>query len=114
MPYARNMSRRKQLHSSSRWRNVAALTAAMLFGIVAVVAAQESTTARMGCTAARDLVTRQGAIVLRTSPTTYDRYVATRAYCMSTEVTEPAFVPSADARDCFVGYTCREPQGDPF
>ena len=108
------MSRRKRLHVSSRWRNVAALTAAMLFGIVDVAAAQQSNTTQMGCAAARQLVTRQGAIVLRTSATTYNRYVATRAYCTVTEITDPAFVPTADARDCFVGYTCREPTGDTY
>jgi hypothetical protein len=105
------MSRRKRLHRSSRWR-VAALMAAMLSGIVDMAAAQQSNTSRMGCAAARDLVTRHGAIVLRTSATTFDRYVATRAYCMQTEVTEAAFVPTADMRGCFVGYTCREPTGE--
>jgi len=108
------MSRRKRLHPSSRWRDVAALTTALLVGIVDVAAAQQGNTTRMGCAAARQLVSRQGAIVLRTSSTTFDRYVATRAYCMQTEITEPAFVPTADARDCFVGYTCREPRGDPY
>jgi hypothetical protein len=106
------MSRRKWLHPSTQWLNAAALTAALLFGSVDVVAAQQANTSRMGCTAARDLVTRHGAIVLRTSATTFDRYVATRAYCTQTEVTEAAFVPTADTRGCFVGYTCREPTGE--
>jgi hypothetical protein len=80
--------------------------------IVMVVAAQaqpQPNTTRMSCAAAQQLVARQGAIVLRTSATTYNRYVSSRAYCMRTEITEAAFVPSADARDCFVGYLCREP-----
>ena len=84
----------------------------MLFGILDVAGAQQSNTTRMGCAAARDLVTRQGAIVLRTGATTYDRYVATRAYCMVTEITETAFVPTADARNCLIGYKCREPTGE--
>jgi hypothetical protein len=85
--------------------------------IVTVVPARaqvQADSTRMTCEAARQLVTRQGAAVLRTSPTTYNRYVSTRASCMSTEITEPAFVPTADERQCFIGYTCREPLGDFF
>jgi len=66
-------------------------------------------TTRMTCAAARALVVRHGGIVLGTGPSLFDRYVNSRAYCMSTEVTEPAFVPTADNRQCFIGYTCREP-----
>jgi hypothetical protein len=76
-------------------------------------------TTRMSCAAARALVTRHGAIVLgtgrslydRNAPSLFDRYVVSRAYCMSTEVIEPAFVPTADNRQCFIGYTCLEPRG---
>jgi hypothetical protein len=74
--------------------------------------AQQGNTTRMSCAAARQLVTRQGAIVLRTSATTYNRFVVSRAYCMYTEITEPAFVPTANERHCFIGYTCREPLGN--
>jgi hypothetical protein len=31
---------------------------------------------------------------------------------MYTEITEPAFVPTANERHCFIGYTCREPLGN--
>ena len=75
-------------------------------------------TTRMNCPAARALVMRQGAIVLgtghslydRNAPSLFDRYVVSRAYCMSTQVTEPAFVPTSDNRQCFIGYTCRNPR----
>ena len=90
----------------------AALAATTLLLIVDAAQAQQANTTRMSCAAAQQLVTRQGAIVLRTSATTYNRYVSSRAYCMRTEINEPAFVPAADDRQCFVGYTCREPLGN--
>ena len=65
-------------------------------------------TTRMTCAAARALVTKQGGIVLGTGPSLFDRYVSSRAHCLSGQMTEPAFVPTADDRQCFLGYTCRE------
>lgn len=63
---------------------------------------------RMSCNALVNLVDRRGAIVISTSPTTYDRYVRSRSFCQPTEVTEPRWVRAADTRACFVGYTCKE------
>lgn len=91
----------------------AALVALLAMGRAAESQAQHSTD-RITCAAARGLVSRQGAIVLRTSATTYDRFVVSRAYCAATEITESAFVPTRDNRQCFVGYTCHEPRGDPY
>src|SRR5262245_37481299 len=90
----------------------ASAAAILLAGVVVAQAQAQANSTRMSCAAARQLVTRQGAIVLRTSATTYNRYVSSRAPCMMTEITEPAFVPTADDRQCFVGYTCREPLGN--
>jgi hypothetical protein len=85
-----------------------ALAAVVSVAETAVAQSRPDTT-RMTCAAARALVMRHGGIVLGTGPSLYDRYVSSRAYCMTTEVTEPAFVQTADDRQCFVGYTCREP-----
>jgi hypothetical protein len=63
-------------------------------------------TLRMSCHGARELVGAQGAIVLNTSPTTYDRYLAGSGQCALGEVTEPAWVPTADNPQCPVGYRC--------
>lgn len=63
---------------------------------------------RMSCRQAAGLVASQGAIVLGTGGHTYDRFVADRRFCLQTEVTEPAWVPSADTPQCFVGYRCKE------
>ena len=89
---------------------------ALTASVVGTAAAQSRPdTTRLSCAAARALVTRQGAIVLGTGHSLYDsnapplfnRYVNSQAYCSSTQVTEPAFVPTADNGQCFIGYTCR-------
>lgn len=69
-------------------------------------------TTRMACAAARALVAKQGGVVLGTGPSLYDRYVNSRAHCLSGQIMEPAFVPTADDRQCSIGYTCREMYGD--
>ena len=83
-----------------------------LVSVASVVATQPAQsrpdTTRMSCAAARALVTQQGGIVLGAGPSIFDRYVSSRAHCLSTQLTEPAFVATADDRQCFVGYTCRE------
>jgi hypothetical protein len=93
------------------------VTALALNASVADTAAAQSRpdTTRMSCAAARALVTARGAIVLgtgsslydRNAPPLYDRFVVSLAYCSSTQVLEPAFVPATDNRQCFIGYTCR-------
>jgi hypothetical protein len=87
--------------------------------IVAIASITESKAAQsrpntngMTCAAARALVTKQGGIVLDTGSSLFDRYVSSHAYCQSDQITEPAFVPTAADRQCFVGYTCREVYGD--
>jgi hypothetical protein len=75
---------------------------------IAETAAARPDTSRMTCAAGRALVAKQGAIVLGTGPSLFDRYVISRAYCVYPQVTEPAFVPTTDDRQCFIGYTCRE------
>jgi hypothetical protein len=63
-------------------------------------------TTTMSCQAAASLVGARGAIVLSTGPTTYDRYVLDEGFCTRDEITKPAFVPTADNRQCFIGYYC--------
>jgi len=88
-------------------------TAIAIASIAESTAAQaRPNTSRMTCAAARSLVTQQGAIVLDTSSSRFDRYVSSHAYCHSDQITEPAFVPTTDNQQCFVGHTCREIYGD--
>jgi hypothetical protein len=61
---------------------------------------------RMSCSAARGLVSARGAVVLGSGPNLYDRYVASQGFCLPDEITKPAWVPTGDTRQCFVGYRC--------
>jgi hypothetical protein len=72
------------------------------------VAQQRPSTLEMTCAQARGLVASRGAVVLGTGGYTYDRFVAHRGFCMITETTEAAWVPSRDIPQCFVGYRCKE------
>jgi hypothetical protein len=66
----------------------------------------------MTCRQAAGLVAARGAVVLGTGGYTYDRFVADRRFCLMTEVTEAAWVPTLDTPQCFVGYRCKE--AEPF
>ncbi len=71
---------------------------------------------RMTCATAAGLVARQGAVVIATGPSTYDRYVDHQRQCLPPETTRPAWVATRDNPQCFIGYTCeiREPGGFRF
>lgn len=62
----------------------------------------------LSCRALVGIVASRGAVVVSTSQTTYDRYVANRSFCYPTQVTRPAWVVAADTPQCFIGYTCKE------
>jgi hypothetical protein len=63
-------------------------------------------TTGMACSQAQSLVTTQGSVVLNTSATSYDRYVASGAYCASGETPGPGWAPTKDASRCLVGSRC--------
>lgn len=60
------------------------------------------------------MVMARGAIVLGTGQFTYDRYVRDRDFCEIDEYLDPAYVPTRDTPQCFVGYTCRSGPPDFF
>jgi len=60
----------------------------------------------MSCGAVAHLVQANGAVVIRTSPTTYDRYVVHRGFCSPHETIRPAWVVTRDSNACNIGYTC--------
>ncbi|MBA1155284.1 hypothetical protein [Microvirga mediterraneensis] len=66
-----------------------------------------ATTLTMTCAAARGIVASRGAVVLRTGPTTYDRYVRDSSFCALQETVQPAWVRTADAVQCPIGGVCR-------
>ena len=75
----------------------------------ACFAQERQNTLTMSCKAAAGLVAAQGAVVLDTGPSIYDRYVADRGFCQPDEDTRPAFVATSDNRQCFIGYYCYQP-----
>ena len=62
----------------------------------------------MSCQTARQIVSSRGAAVISTGRYAYDRYVVSSQFCVLGETTEPAWIPTADTPQCFVGYRCRE------
>jgi hypothetical protein len=93
---------------------LAGFTAASLSGAVAQAQGRPDSL-RMSCASARSLVSTRGAVVLGSGPNLYDRYVATRGFCQRDEITKPSWVPTADTRQCFIGYRCQRVEDEwPF
>jgi hypothetical protein len=86
---------------------------ATLFAAEAIAQGRPSTVNRP-CAASQALVYSRGAIVLGTGGYTYDRFVRAQNFCEVGEYTEPAYVPSADTPQCFVGYRCVQGPRDWF
>ncbi|WP_201860556.1 hypothetical protein [Microvirga soli] len=70
------------------------------------------TTLAMTCAQAAGIVASQGAAVLRTGSTTYDRYVRDGSFCAPQETTSPAWVKTADVAQCPIGGVCRSVDRD--
>lgn len=68
----------------------------------------------MTCAQTQALVRQSGALILGFTPTTYDRVVADRRFCLPGQVTELLRAPTRDMRQCPVGYVCREFDYDVF
>ena len=85
-----------------------AVTAGVALTLLAGAAfGQRPLTLAMSCGEAQSLVASHGAIVMSTGRHTYDRFVATRGFCRLGEYAWPAWAPTADTRQCQLGYTCR-------
>ncbi len=87
------------------------MTKFALFALVLVgasIAQARPSTTRMTCDEAFATVQEAGAIVLNTGGHTYDRFVAHQGYCSLGETTRPAWVPTLDVAQCFVGYVCSQ------
>jgi hypothetical protein len=76
------------------------------------VAQTGPTTLNMSCAQARGIVASQGSVVLRTGPTTYDRYVRDGSFCAVQEMARSAWVRTADSARCPVGGVCRSVEID--
>jgi opacity protein-like surface antigen len=88
------------------WKSLLALAACLVAASAAAQPRPSSVT--ITCPQAAGLIAARGAVVLGTGGYTYDRFVQHRGFCLSTEATEPAWVPTRDTPQCFVGYRCKE------
>ncbi|MCB8819931.1 hypothetical protein [Microvirga rosea] len=77
-----------------------------------VIAQVGPPTSQRTCGANRQLVLRDGAVVLDTGPTTYARFVRSGAECLVDQFPEPAWVPSSNNPQCFIGYRCKDGSDD--
>jgi hypothetical protein len=99
------------------FRNLLSARCLTFFGCIiagAVLTASQNAAAQirpvttaMSCQSASNLVSNRGAVVLSTGTYTFDRYVRSSEFCPIGQSTDPAWVPTADQTQCFVGYRCR-------
>jgi hypothetical protein len=80
--------------------------AIILAGAAPALAQPRVSTTAVPCGQAQAIVGSQGAVVLGTGGATYDRFVASQAFCEREETTRPAFVPTLDNPQCPIGYRC--------
>lgn len=85
---------------------------AFTFATTAATAQVGPPTSQRTCSANRQLVMREGAVVLDTGPTTYARFVKNASECVLDTFPEPAWVPSSNNPQCFIGYRCRNSSDD--
>ena len=83
------------------------LLAAML-GVQAAAAQERVPAQAMPCSQLTGLIQARGAAVLSTGAYTYERVVRDQGFCETETMAVPVFVPSADNRQCFAGYSCRQ------
>jgi hypothetical protein len=90
------------------------LLPALTFTLIATAAVAQvgPPTSQRTCSANRQLVLREGAVVLDTSPSTYARFVKSGAECLVGQFPEPSWVPSSNNPQCFIGYRCRDSSDD--
>ena len=92
-------------------RSLLAISALALTATVAAAQVGPPTSQRT-CGANRQLVMKEGAVVLDTSPSTYARFVRSGAECLVDQFPEPAWVPSSNNPQCFIGYRCKDGSDD--
>jgi hypothetical protein len=92
-------------------RNLPLSLALTVFATAALAQVGPPTSQRT-CSANRQLVLREGAIVLDTGPNTYARFVKNGSECVLDTFPEPAWVPSSNNPQCFIGYRCRNSADD--
>lgn len=64
--------------------------------------------AGMSCAEATALLKERGAVVFDTGPGEFSRFVLDQGSCEPNQVTEPAWLRTADQPQCLVGQRCIE------
>ena len=83
-----------------------AFLAVLLAASTATPAAAREDTRNMTCGEAQAFVRQEGAVVMATSTFLYIRFVADQGRCERGQVAVPAYAPTADSKQCAVGYRC--------
>ncbi len=94
-----------KIHKSTNFLQKSFAVCAILLAAITVAQARPNTLS-MTCSQARSLVRSHGSILLNTGRHTYDRYVASVAFCPSGDYAKSAYVPTHDRKSCRIGYTC--------
>jgi len=91
------------------------------FAAIALFAGAASATAQdlpnvpsMSCGQAQSLVKERRAVVLRTSPNTYDRFVSEDIMCRPDAYAAPDFERTRDNPQCMIGYYCHPYEDNHF
>jgi hypothetical protein len=80
------------------------LAVAVAFVPATSLAQPQLTTEAMTCKQAQSLVASRGVVALYTAPSTYDRFVASRAGCLGNDTAEPSYVRTRDNPQCALLY----------
>ena len=92
-------------------RSLLAISALALAATAAAAQVGPPTSQRT-CGANRQLVLKEGAVVLDTGPSSYARFVRNGSECAVDQFPEPAWVPSSNNPQCFIGYRCKDGTDD--
>ena len=84
------------------------LGGALIMLATSATAQTRPSTLAMSCQSARGIVAARGAVVLGTGGMTYSRFVSNGGACDRGQRIEPAWVPTGDGPQCFIGYRCRD------
>lgn len=84
------------------------LGGALIMLATSAAAQTRPSTLAMSCQSARGIVAARGAVVLGTGGMTYSRFVSHVGACDRGQTIEPAWVPTGDGPQCFIGYRCRD------
>jgi hypothetical protein len=79
----------------------------ILIAPTSLVAQPRPSSPALPCRTSQQLVLARGAVVLGTGGFGYDRFVRDRNFCEVNEYVDPAWVPSLDTPQCFIGYRCK-------